>query len=164
MYDMILENGRRFLDVPPEDLPTAKKSDAKNKGKPQEQVGGRSNQDDACFQCGSKDHWIRDCPHRQQQQSSPQTSGTKKKVTFQPKPGTAIRSSLKPKNSPKGTKGQSKGKGKDATKKLGQKTKGKRRNKPSAKMPRQVKNLMNLKTKMMIQRNQKMMAQKVQTV
>ena len=131
MYDMIVENARRFLDVPPEDLPSSKKFEPKNRGKPQEQGAGRSNQDDTRFQCGSKDHWIRDCPHRQQQQQqSPKPAGTKIRT---PQPGTAIRPSLKPKTSSRGTKGQSKGKGKDATKKPGQKTKVKFKNKPSAK-------------------------------
>ena len=117
MYDMIVENARRYLDVPPEDLPTSKKLEPKNRGKPREQGAGRQSQDDTCFQCGSKDHWIRDCPHREQpKQQSPKPTGTK---IWTPQPGTAIRSSFKPKTSPKGKKGDSKGKCKEATKNLG---------------------------------------------
>ena len=115
MYQMIVENARIYLNVPPEDLPNSKKVDSKNRGKPRDQAAGRQNPDDTCFRCGSKDHWIRDCPQPEQpKQQPPKPSGSGIKTI----PGTTRTSRSKPlRISPHNKKGDSKGKGKDTTKK-----------------------------------------------
>ena len=105
LYDMLLENSRKYLDVQPS---TPAASSAQTKGREnfssQRQATGKNSTENACFFCGSEDHWMKDCPHRSTQSASStgqsSSSGAKTQpVKYQPKPTT-------------GQKGKSKGKGK----------------------------------------------------
>ena len=72
MYDMIVENARRFLDTPSSADAKALQSRGKDRKRPQDQGAAKNLPDDACHLpdyachgCGSKEHWIKACPYRQ---------------------------------------------------------------------------------------------------
>ena len=97
MYDMIVENARKYLDTI--EAPDAKKMQAKGKDtpKPQDQNAGKGYQDFSCYHCGSKEHLIKDFPHK----------------PVQANPPTRVPPKAQPPRKPKGS---GKGKGKDGTK------------------------------------------------
>ena len=59
MYDMIVENARKYLDTPA--APDAKQFRTKGmeQKKPQEQLAGRNSTYYACYHCGSKEHLVK---------------------------------------------------------------------------------------------------------
>ena len=65
MYDMLLDNSRRYLVFQPS---TPAANAAQTKGKEnvssQRQATGNNSAENACYHCGSADHWMKDCPHR----------------------------------------------------------------------------------------------------
>ena len=114
MYQMIVENARRYMNIAADEMPNAKKVDPKPSSKPKD-YKGRDDKDAGCWRCGSKSHWIRDCPQPEpptQQQTKPSSSGASTKTkassrtsSIKMQKGTAIRQNLKQDN-----------KGKDSTK------------------------------------------------
>ena len=63
MYDMIIENARRFLDLPSgPDARAVQKGKDRRKG--HDQMAGKGANEYACHYCGSTDHWIKHCPAR----------------------------------------------------------------------------------------------------
>ena len=64
MYDMIVENARKYLDVPSTVDAKALQPKGKDRRKPQEQNTGEGSTDYACHWCGSIEHWIKDCPYK----------------------------------------------------------------------------------------------------
>ena len=84
MYDMIVENARSFLDAPSSADAKALQSRGKDRKRPQDQAGTKNSADYACFGCGSKEHWFKDCPHRQaiQQQATQQNQSPPQQSTF----------------------------------------------------------------------------------
>ena len=76
MYDMIIENARRFLDAPlGPDARAVQKGKDRRKG--QEQMAGKGANDYACHYCGSPDHWIKDCPARIKDENQKKLAGEK---------------------------------------------------------------------------------------
>ena len=96
---------------------------AQTKGKEnfssQGQAAGKNSAENACYYCGSADHWMKDCPHRSTQSASSTGQSSSSGMKNQPV-----------KNQPKPTMGQKgKGKGKKNGKK---KTSSRGKNRPSA--------------------------------
>ena len=132
MYAMIVENARNFLDVSPSADIKALQSRIKDRKRTYEQTVSNNQGDLSCFNCGSKDHWFKDCPQKpviqrqvpqhNQGSSSQQISPSKTQGKVQPR-----------------TRSQQKGKGKGKGKKVKddartrtQKGKGKGRLRPGA--------------------------------
>ena len=113
MYDMIVENARKYLDTPAAPDAKALRSKGKDRKKTQEQTTGKGSTEYACYYCGSTDHLIKDCPHKPAQTNQP--------VKTQPK----VQQQKKP-------KGKGKGRGKDETKRSVPKAKGKSKGRPAA--------------------------------
>ena len=130
---MIVENARSFVDAPSSADAKALPSRNKDRKKPYEQAAVKNQTDIACFGCGSKDHWFKDCPHRQviQQQVSQHYQNPPPQQNLPNK----NQGKFQPKGQPqkKGDKGKGKGKkGKDDAKNQAQKGKGKGRVRPGA--------------------------------
>ena len=62
MYDMIVENSRRFLDTPSSMDAKALPAKGRDQRKAQDQGANKGSTDYGCHGCGSSDHWIKDCP------------------------------------------------------------------------------------------------------
>ena len=71
MYDMLVENSRKYLDYPSTVDAKALQPKGKDRRKPQEQNTGKGSVDYACHYCGSVDHWIKDCPNKPAQMGQP---------------------------------------------------------------------------------------------
>ena len=118
------------MNIAVDEIPNAKKVDPKPSSKSKDNNKGRDDKDAGCWRCGSKSHWIRDCPQPEpstQQPTKPSGSGASSKTkassrtpTIRCQQGTAIRNNLKQDS-----------KGRDATKKVKTTKFSKRR--PSAK-------------------------------
>ena len=133
MYDMIVENARSFVDAPSAADAKALQSRNKDRKKPYEQAAVRNQTDFACFGCGSKDHWFKDCPHRQaiQQQVAQQYQNQPQQQNLPNKNQGKVQPKAQPQK--KGDKGKGKGKkGKDDAKNQAQKGKGRARVRPGA--------------------------------
>ena len=126
MYDMLVENSRKYLDYPSPADAKSLQFEGKDRRKPQEQSTGKGSVDYACHFCGSVDHWIKDCPNKPAQmgdslqevnnmarQDQSSSSGEK---------GQPAKAQPRPQSNQKGDKGKSKGKGKskhDVKKRIG---------------------------------------------
>ena len=64
LYDILLETSRKYLDIQPS-MPAANAAQTKGKENfsSQRQVAGNNSAENACYYCGSADHWMKDCPH-----------------------------------------------------------------------------------------------------
>ena len=76
MYDMIIENARRFLDLPG-GIDARALQKGKDRRKLQEQLTGKGAIEYACHYCGSVDHWIKDCPARIKDEGQKQVVGNR---------------------------------------------------------------------------------------
>ena len=133
MYEMIVENSRRFLDTPSSTDAKALPAMEKPRIKAQDKGINKVSVDYACYGCGSSDHWIKDCPMKQAQnrlqqrtqffQSRAQLPNWSNK-TYSGKPPPRTQSQNKGKG-----KGKGKNKGKEDSRNLFQKGKGKGNNK-----------------------------------
>ena len=132
MYDMIVENARNCLDVSPSADVKALQSRIKDRKRMYEQTVSRNQGDLSCFNCGSKDHWFKDCPQKpvvqrqvpQQNQGSSSQQSSPSKTQGKVQPRTLSQQ-----------KGKGKGKGKkvkDDARTRTQKGKGKGRVRPGA--------------------------------
>ena len=72
MYDMIVENSRRFLDTPSSMDAKALPAKGRDRTRAQDQAINKGSTDYGCYGCGSSDHWIKDCPWKQAQNTSQQ--------------------------------------------------------------------------------------------
>ena len=129
LYEMIVDNARKFVDAPLNADVKAVQPKYPNRKRTYEQAAIR-NQDYACYECGSQEHLVKDCPKKQGQLQQYQNQGQQQQ--YLPKnPGKGL-----PKGQPqrKGDKGKGKGKkGKDEAKNQTPKGKGRRRVRPRAK-------------------------------
>ena len=118
LYDMLLENSRKYLDIQPS-MPAANAAQTKGKENfsSQRQAAGKNSAENACYYCGSADHWMKDCPHRSTQSASStgqsSSSGMKSQpVKNQPRPTTGQMGKGKGKRGPKKKLGTSSSGGK----------------------------------------------------
>ena len=130
MFDMIVENARRCLDAPSSADAKALQAKGRDRRKAQDQGINKGSTDYVCHGCGSSDHWIKDCPWRQAQ-NTPQQGTQHYQNLAQPSnlPNKNQAGKVQPTAQPqkKGEKGKGKGnnKGKDVSRNLLQKGKRK---------------------------------------
>ena len=132
MYDMIVENAWNFLDVPPSADIKALQSIIKDKKRMNEQTVLKNQGDWSCFNCGSKDHWFKDCPQKPvvQRQAPQQNQGSSSQQSLPSK----TQGKVQPRTLSQ-QKGKGKGKGKkvkDDARTRTQKGKGKGKLRPGA--------------------------------
>ena len=79
----------------------------KDKFNSQKQATGKSPAENACYYCGSADHWMKDCPHK-----STQVAGSSGQSSSSGVKNQSMKNQSRPTSGQKGEKGRGKGKGK----------------------------------------------------
>ena len=137
MYDMIVENSRRILDTPSPMDAKVLPAKGRYRTKAQDQASNKGSTDYGCYGCGSSDHWNKDCPWQQAQNTSQQgiqfsqnlaQSSNLSNKNFSGKQTSRTQSHRKG----KGKQGKGNNKGKDVSRNLFQQGKGKGNIRPAA--------------------------------
>merc|ERR1711873_367797 len=128
---MIVDNARGFIDGLPNAETKAVQARTQDRKRSYEQPAQKP-QDMVCYNCGSKDHFYRECPKRSNYTGSPQHQDIGQQYRNAPKgAGKGAPKGQSPKKGEKGAKGSGK-RGKDGNKNQNSKGKGKKQGRPGA--------------------------------